>query len=119
MQDRENKKSMRAFWPLLGFILIVALGIIAYVLGEPIYNALAAGPNFPPAGGTRTQWLWILRGIAFVSLGLLSALIVAAAMPRQKTQVKEKDLAKERVQLNRERKAKRELQRKINKQMKG
>lgn len=110
----------RGFLPVLGFILILAFAVIAYALGPAGYEFLANNRiiNFAASNVSRDVWEWVIRGVIFVVLLMFSSLIVAAARPRQKMDVREKDLVKERAQLRKDIRAKKELQRRINKQMK-
>jgi hypothetical protein len=94
-----EKKQSRALWPLMGFILLIAYGAIAWVLAPIVRDAL------PPALDrllTRMpgQQGEIAVGLAiFLILVSVSALIVALFAPRRKLDVKTKDMLKERNQM--------------------
>ncbi|NWG17027.1 MAG: hypothetical protein HXY41_10360 [Chloroflexi bacterium] len=111
----------RAFWPLIGFILALSLGVLSWALGPIVIDWMDASNivrGFPSPEVPRTTWNWIATGVMFVILLMFSSLVVALFRPKQAMDVREKDLAKEREQLRRNIKAKKELQRRINKQMK-
>ncbi len=118
MQSKTSSRR-RAFWPVIGFVLAVSLGIIAYALGPAAYDFLRRSPiipNFPPPGVPRGQWELILSGILFIVMVLLVALVIALAVPRDRSRVNEKKLVKEREMMIREKKAKKILQRQINRE---
>lgn len=120
MSSRRGGKN-RAFWPLIGFILALSLGVLAWALGPVVIDWMDDTNivrGFPSPEVPRTTWNWIATGVMFVVLLMLASLVVAAARPKQSTDVKEKELVKERDQMRREIKARKELQRRINKQMK-
>lgn len=110
----------RGFLPVLGFIMIIAFAIIAYALGATGYEFLRDKQlvNFAASNVSREVWEWVVRGVIFVILLMLASLIVAASRPRLKSEVREKALVKERDQMRKDIRAKKELQRRINKQMK-
>lgn len=116
MRSKTSSRS-RAFWPVIGFVLAVSFAVIAYALGPAAYDFLRRSlPNFPPPGVPRGQWELILSGIVFVILVMLAALVIALAVPRNRSRVNEKKLVKERELMMREKKAKKVLQREINRQ---
>ncbi len=120
MSNNNSGGQMRAFWPVLGFVLAISFGVLAWALGPAGYEFLRDNRivNFAASNVSRDVWEWVIRGVIFVILLMLASLIVAAARPRQVTDVREKDLAKERIQLRKDIRSKKELQRRINKQMK-
>jgi type VI protein secretion system component VasK len=111
----------KAFWPVMGFVMALSFGVLAYALKGVAYEFLRDNRivNFSITGTPRATWEWIIAGVVFVILLMLSSLIVAASRPRQKSEVREKDVEKARQQMRRDIKAKKELQRRINRQMKG
>lgn len=121
-QKPAKKSKTQSFWPVLGLLLIIACGAIAFFVGPAVVEWLAVNRvirGFPPAGVPRANVDWILRGIVFVILGLLASLLVAAAVPKKKSAVTEKDLAKQRQEMVNEKKARKLRQQVMNKQNKG
>ncbi len=119
--SHKSQSKTRAFWPLIGFILALSLGVLAYALGEPVIQWMATSKivrGFPSPEVPLITWYWIARGVMFVVLLMFASLIVAASRPRQKSEVRETDLKKEREKMVRQNKARKELQRQINRQMK-
>jgi hypothetical protein len=122
MGQKPQKSRMQAYWPVIGFILIVSCAVIAFFLGPVIVNWLDKGnviKGFPPSGVAPATVDWIFRGIIFFILGLLASLLVAAAAPKKKNAVTEVKLAKERTAMVNEKKARKMRQQLMNKQNKG
>lgn len=120
-EGRKETKNT-AFWPLLGLLLAVSLGIVAYVAAPGTITMLDnALPNFPPAGVDPNTLRLIITAILFVVLILIAGLIVAVSMPKQKDRiiVSEKTLMKERQDMVLEKKARKVRQQQINKQGKS
>jgi uncharacterized membrane protein YgaE (UPF0421/DUF939 family) len=115
MQRKPTKN--KAFWPLIGFILAVALAAIAWVIAPSVVSFLHSklGARFP----TGAQMNLYTTVMLFLMLGGLSALIVAATMPRKKSQVKEADLVKERKDMLAAKAARKKRQQLLNKDMKS
>ena len=121
-QKPVKKSKTQAFWPILGLLLILACAAIGYFLGPAVVDWLDKGDvirGFPPPGIPRANLNWILRGIVFVVLGLLASLVVAAAVPKKKSAVTEKQLTKQRAEMVHEKKARKMRQQFMNKQNKG
>jgi mannitol-specific phosphotransferase system IIBC component len=120
--QKPKKSRSQSFWPILGLLLIIACAIMAYFIGPAVVDWLDDGNvirGFPPRGIPRENVNWILRGILFVVLGLLSSLVVAAAVPKKKNVVNEKKLIKERQEMVNEKKARKLRQQQMNKLNKG
>jgi hypothetical protein len=121
-QKPAKKSRTQAFWPVLGLMLIIACGAIAYFVGPEVVKWLDSSNvirGFPPAGVPRANLDWILRGIVFVVLALLASLMVAAAVPKKKSAVTEKQLVKQRTEMVNDKKARKMRQQLMNKQNKG
>ena len=92
-----EKKKNKAFWPLIGFVLAVALGILAYFLREPVYDWLSdVVRGFPPPGVAPATMKLIVAGALFLVMGGFVALIISLAVPKDPRRVKNTDLVKER-----------------------
>jgi type IV secretory pathway component VirB8 len=97
------EKKRRAFWPVLGFLMLVALVGISYFAGPEVVRWLDVNNvirGFPPPASEapRSQINLIVSAIIFVVLAMFASLIVAATLPKKKTVVNEKMLAKERAE---------------------
>jgi hypothetical protein len=113
----QQKRGRRAF-PAVGFILILAMGAIVWVVTPPLTEFLdrtvLTGYRIPRSNLPTVQ---IGVGlILFFLLSTLTALIVSALAPKRAVNVKETDLIKEREEMQRKRKAERMRQRQINRQ---
>jgi|FLYN01.1.fsa_nt_gi hypothetical protein len=122
VRQAEKKGKNKAFWPLIGFLLALAAGILAWFLRDPVYDLLArspAIPNFPPPGIAPAQMKLLVAVALFTIILGLAGLIIALAAPRNPVWVKEKDLMKERSRVVKEKELKKARQREINRQMKS
>jgi hypothetical protein len=122
MGPKPKQSRSQAFWPVLGLLLILACGAIAYFLGPAVVDWLDKGniiKGFPPPGIPRVNINWIMRAVVGVILLLLSSLAVAAAVPKKKSAVNEKQLTKQRTEMVNEKKARKMRQQLLNKQNKG
>jgi hypothetical protein len=113
----EEKRGRRAF-PAVGFILIVAMGVIVFVVTPPLTEYLdrtvLSGYRIP-----RSDLPTVQLGVGLILFFLFStviALVVSALAPKRGTNVKETDLVKERDAMQKQRKAERMRQRKINRE---
>jgi hypothetical protein len=113
------EKKRRAFWPVLGFLLLVALVGISYFAGPEIVKWLDSSNvirGFPPPASEvpRSQINLIVSATTFVVLAMFASLIVAATLPKKKSEINEKMLAKERAERVREQKARKVRQKMLN-----
>src|SRR4051812_19058398 len=95
-------KRSRKRWAAYGFLLIVALLVIAWFLADPavtLVKQLSHGAFRPgaPGGLSKLQVQVAFTLIIFFILGSVAALIVTISAPKSAINVKEKDLIKERL----------------------
>jgi hypothetical protein len=122
MGQKPKKSRVESFWPVIGLLLILSAGAIAFFLGPAVANWLDKSnviKGFPPTGVSSVTIDWIFRGIFFVIFVLLVSLIVAAAAPKKKNAVTEKQLTKDRKVMVDDKKARKMRQQLMNKQNKG
>jgi hypothetical protein len=116
-KQQEKLSGARAFWPVLGFLMLVALGVIAWFLAPEAQRL--ARRLFPAFTGGELEPWQIRAMFAFlvfvVFIGIASA-IVAIAAPRRALNVREGDLAKERAHMIKEQTAARKRRRKLNRE---
>lgn len=109
----QNKRSRWA-WPVIGLVLAVALGVIAYTLAPDTIRLLRRiDSRFITAGIPPAQLRWIFTAILFVIFLTITGFLVAIAVPRPKNFVKEADLASERKSMQDEKKRRKLLARKM------
>lgn len=106
------KEKKRGMWPLYGLLMAIAAGAFAYVIGpelipvvRSITNGRFTGFELPPE-----QMRLAFMAVTFLVLVTIGALIVAIAMPKKKSRVKENDLRKEKVLVQKEEKRRRARQ---------
>lgn len=109
----------RRRWAAYGFLLIIALSIIAWFLAPAIIDWTKSATNgrFPPATMTRLQLQIAFTVIVFLLLGIITALIVTLAAPKRPLNVSEKVLTKEREEHVKYQRMQRKRQRKLNREM--
>jgi hypothetical protein len=115
-----TKKRSRAMWAAFGFLMIVALLVIAWILAPGLITLLKGSfRGFRTSVGTmeplHLQIAFTL--IIFVILALISAIVVTIASPRRPLQFKDKELVKERKDALDYQRAARKRQRKLNREM--
>ena len=115
-------KRSRKRWAAYGFLLIVALLVIAWFLADPavtLVKSLSHGQFRPgaPGGLTKAQVQVVFTLIIFFILGSIAALIVTVAAPKRAINVKEKDLVKERLDGVKYHKKAKKRQRQLNREM--
>ncbi|MCC6803240.1 MAG: hypothetical protein IT319_10170 [Anaerolineae bacterium] len=111
----------RRRWAAYGFLLIVALLIIAWFLAPTAISAVRSVTKgrFPPAGAglTAQQLQLIFTFVLFLLMALIAALIVTLAAPRKALNVSEKELVKERDENEKYKRMARKRQRTLNREM--
>lgn len=113
-----HKKRSRASWPVIGFILAVALAILAWFIAPPTIDFLKRElPQFSTIGLTAIQLRIVVTVILFILMGALVALTIALLSPRHMIEVREDELAKERQGIQRDRRRAKDLQRKVNQEL--
>jgi hypothetical protein len=110
-----ERKLKRSWWPLIGFLLVVSLGVISYFLAPNVIDlTLRALPRLSLRGISPEVTRWIFTALTFGILVILVGLFVALFAPRKRTLVNETDLVKEREEMLREQQRTRARQRNVN-----
>ncbi|NWF68939.1 MAG: hypothetical protein HXY40_07625 [Chloroflexi bacterium] len=109
-QAEQERKKGTALLPAMGFILIVAFGVIAWFTSAPIRDFLDSrlGANL---SGPEMQFVVGLT--VFLALLMVSWLVYAIAAPRKRDDVKDADLMKERKAAQAEKDARKARRRKL------
>lgn len=111
---RRKKSPLSAYLPVLGLFLAVALGAVAYVLSAPVHELLIDNiADFP----TETEIQYVVALILFGVLVLFAGLIYAAFAPKPPKTVSEADLKKERIEIDKEKRARKKRKREANRKM--
>jgi hypothetical protein len=106
-----KKNPLNAYLPILGLILAVALGAIAFVLSEPLHTLLMDNfDTIPPDKEVQ----YAIGGITFFVFVLFAGLLYAAFSPKSEKTVSERELQKERVAKNKQKESNRKRKRKLN-----
>lgn len=94
------------WWPVIGFLLALCFAAIAYVLGEPALTFVRR--TFKADDLVGTEYVWISRAIIFVVFMFFLAMVYAAAAPKKKGSIDERQLVKERKEIRQYQKDRRE-----------
>lgn len=123
-----KKKSSAKWLPALGFLLIVALGVVSFVLGEPVQKALYSslfeanelsrgiGPGSPDSF-MQEPMKYGVAVVIFVVLVLFMSMLYTIFAPKNRYKVHETGLKKEREENEAQRRKNKLRKQKINKQM--
>ena len=115
-----EKRKRRGLWPVIGFILILALAAIAYLLAPAVIDLTKQLlPRFTTRGTNPETVRLMFALLIFLLLGAVVALTVALFAPKKAINVNENDLAKERKQMQEAKKMDRIRQRRITREMKN
>jgi phage shock protein PspC (stress-responsive transcriptional regulator) len=110
-----ERKVKRSWWPLIGFLLIVSLAIIAYAAAPSVIDfTKGAMPRLSLRGIAPEVQRLIFAAITFLLFVLIAGLIVALFAPRKRTLVKETDIAKMRDEMIAMREKDKRKQREVN-----
>lgn len=117
-KEQRNARGLRKYWGVLGFIMFVALAIIAYVIApDAVRWADRQFPGFTPQSLGREATRLAAAFILFVILAAIFAGILALTAPKKAIQVRDADLAKEREAKMNYKEMQRKRQRKINREL--
>ncbi len=119
---REGKvrrnRGLRPWYPVLGLLLLVSAGAIAFALSLPLTDLVVNnGILVPDASLTRDLIQAGMGGLIFVIVILLVFLVFAAFAPKPSKMTSERQLERERRENIAEQKAKRKRKRQANKQL--
>lgn len=96
----ETKRSRRALWPVVGLLLIISMGVLAYFLAPVTIAFLEANlPNFTARGMRPEHLQLVVTAILFVVFVGLVGVIIAIFAPKRAMNIKYSDLAKEREEI--------------------
>jgi cbb3-type cytochrome oxidase subunit 3 len=110
-----ERKVRRSWWPLIGFLLIVSLAIIAYAVAPAVLDFTKdALPRLSLRGIAPDMQRLIFAAITFLILVLIAGMIVAVFAPRKRTLVKETDVIKLRDDMLSQRIKDKKKQREVN-----
>lgn len=116
----ETKKKNNPFWPVMGLVLAVALGVISWFIAPSVRDfVFTRFPNSVSAFATTSEAnvQLIFTGVVFFILMCISGMIVAVAVPKKSSQVKDKDIRKQQASIRKEREVKKRKRLAMEKQM--
>jgi uncharacterized membrane protein len=108
-----EKKQSRVLWPVMGFILAVALGVISWIVGPSVMTVL------PPDIQGLMRRLPGLQGEAYVSIFIfiillsIGVIFVALFAPKKAINIKDSEMMKQRQEIIKYKTTKERYQRKI------
>ncbi|MBK8026357.1 MAG: hypothetical protein IPK19_34455 [Chloroflexi bacterium] len=114
-----SKKRTRWAWPVVGFVMILALSVIAYFLAPSVQGTIDdLFPQFRREGMSNQTYQLIVAGFTFVILLLSATLLVSLGGRRKRPlDVTNRSLEKERAQMIADKKALKRRQRRLNQEL--
>ncbi|NDJ61743.1 MAG: hypothetical protein GYB67_11495 [Chloroflexi bacterium] len=113
-----QKRRGRAFWPAIGFLLAVSIAILAYVVAPAVIDWVDdTFREFSRQGLTDQELRLAFAAIIWTILMSVVVLIIAVFTPKRMSIVKDSDVAKDREEAARRKKADRLRQRRLNQEM--
>ncbi len=117
-KEKRNATGVRKYWPVIGFVMLIALAIISWFLAP---SAIALTRDIIPRFTGRELEPMVMKLVFTVLLtaifGALSAAVMALAAPKKNINVRESDMLKERDEMIKRKAMERERLRKINREM--
>ena len=112
-EDKSKGLTTNALLPVLGLLLAVALGAIAYVMSEPAHQFLIEQlPDQPDLAEPNLQY--VIAGALFLMMLALVSLVYAAFAPKPDKIVPESELRKEKALKERQLKAAKKRKQEMN-----
>lgn len=111
MQDwkAESKEKRRGLWPVYGLFMGVALAAISYIAAPSVQRIVVqftrggfTGQELPP-----DQMRLFFTFVIFIILASVAGFIVALAIPKKKTDIKDKQLKVEKEEMRKAKRARR------------
>lgn len=107
---RKKKNPLAPFLPLLGLVLAVALAAVAFILSAPVHDLLKENiADFP----VETEVQYVIAVVLFIVLVLFAGMLYAAFAPKPPKLVSESELKRERIEIDREKRAKKKRRREL------
>jgi predicted histidine transporter YuiF (NhaC family) len=111
---KKKKHPIEDFLPLIGLLLALAMGFIAWVAREPVHDLLKDNiTDFPKD----TEVGYVIAGVLFLIIMLLFGIIYAIFAPKPDKRASEAEMKKEKTFRRKEEIAKRERKKRVRKQM--
>lgn len=116
----KKKSPLRAFYPVIGLLILIAAGAAGYFARVPAYAWLRDNTPLGTVAAPAEQMEIAVGIVIAMSVLLLSAFLFALVQPRDKAKslVKESALRKEREAMDAERRAKKRRQKEMRRKMK-
>lgn len=116
VEKKHNQKgtSIAGFLPVLGLVMAVAIGAVAFVLSGPVHELLMENLDNVPAD---QEVQYVVGGVLFLVMLLFAAMIFAAFAPKPAKTVSEMELKKEKMGKERDRKAAKRRKQQMARQM--
>lgn len=119
-QEQRNATGIRRFWPVFGFLMLVAIAIISWFLAPAVIEMTKdIIPRFTGRELPATTMQILFTVLLTAIFGSLGALLLALLAPKRSDQVREGDLLKEREAMIKRKQMERERTRKINRELRG
>ena len=113
-KGKRKKDPIKAFLPLIGLLLAIAMGFIAWVARVEVHNLLIDNiKNFPE----EKEIQYVLAGVIFLIMMMVFGIIYAIFAPKPDKRAGEAAMKKEKAFRRKEEIAKRERKKRMRKKM--
>lgn len=113
-QSPQKNSSFNAFLPALGFVLVIALGAVSYLLSGPLHRFLLE-QNLGIPANVEVQYL--IAGLLWIVLMLFSSMMYAAFAPKPDKMASERQLKVEKEDKQKQEAARKKRQQEINRKV--
>jgi len=115
---KKERRGLRPLLPALGLVLVVAFGGISFVLGPEVAKFASTRLGFR-VSGPDDPVNYVFMGILLIAFLALTAVIIAMATPKKKTDklATEQQLKREKDEKEKERLARKARQREVQRKM--
>lgn len=117
-KKERNITGVRRYWPVIGFLMVVALSIISWFLAPSV---IALTSDIIPRFTGRELDVVVMRLVFTVLLTMILATLAAALLslltPKKDMDVREGDMLKERQEMIKRKEMERQRLRKINREL--
>ncbi len=113
-EAEKDRKKGTWMLPATGFILIIALGVVSWFISDPVRDFLDQRLGTDLSG---QQMQLVIALALFLVLVMFVGLLYAVLIPKRRGDVKDKDIAKERKEMERALLEKKERRRKVKRDM--
>jgi len=117
IKQEKKKRTIEAFFPLIGAILAIVLGVFAWAFAPALLDwSVDTFDGFSGNELNEETLLWGFRIFIFLVGGAFASTLVAFAVPKRKSTVTTNDMKKEKAERDMEKRRRDKTRKKVRKQ---